>query len=146
MRPAPSWPRTLLALTSGFLAGVVVWIPVGFLIWLLVIDPAVQDEQARVDVGIFHFEGESSGTPFDAGTKATVGAALFYAALLALIALGVWLAFRVVAGTRPRLLVVLAAVLAADIVGVELLGRLLPEAGLLLALALPALVLRRETG
>ena len=110
------------------------------------IDPAVQDEQAQVDFGIFHFEGESSGTPFDAGTQATVGAALFYAALLALIALGVWLAFRVVARTRPRLFVVVAAVVAADVLGVELLGRLLPEAGLLLALGLPALVLRRETG
>jgi hypothetical protein len=146
MRTAPSWPRTLLALTGGFLAGLVVWMPVGLLIWLLVIDPAVQDEQSQLDLGIFHFEGESSGTPFDAGTQATVGAALFYAALLALIALGVWLALRLVAGTRPRLMVVVAAVLAADVLGIELLGRVVPLAGLLLALALPALVLRRETG
>jgi hypothetical protein len=41
---------------------------------------------------------------------------------------------------------VLAAVVAADVLGVELLGRLLPEAGLLLARGLPAFVLRRETG
>ena len=57
-----------------------------------------------------------------------------------------WLAFRVVAGTPPRLFVVVAAVVLADVLGVELLARLLPEAGLLLALGLPALVLRRETG
>ena len=145
MRSAPSWPRTLLALASGFVAGFVVWIPVGFALWLLVIDPAVQDEQARLDFGIFHFEGESSGTPFEAGARATVGAALFYGALLALIGLGVWLAFRIVARTQPRLLVVLAAVVAADVLGVELLGRILPEAGLLLALGLPVLILRRET-
>jgi hypothetical protein len=146
VRHAPSWPRTLIALTAGLLAGLLVWMPVGFLIWLRVIDPAVQDEQSQLDFGIFHFEGESSGTPFDAGTQATVGAAAFYAALLALIALGVWLAFRVIARARPRLLVVLAAIVAADLTGIELLGRVLPLAGLLLALALPVVVLRRETG
>ena len=146
MRRTPSWPRTLLALTGGFLAGLVVWIPIGLAIWLLVIDPAVQDEQSQLDFGIFHFEGESSGTPFEAGTQATVGAALFYAALLALVALGVWLAFRVIAQARPRLLVVLATVVAADLIGIELLGRVAPLAGLLLALALPVVVLRRECG
>ena len=38
-----------------------------------------------------------------------------------------------------------AAVVLADVLGVELLGRILPEAGLLLALGLPVLILRRET-
>jgi pimeloyl-ACP methyl ester carboxylesterase len=51
-----------------------------------------------------------------------------------------------VARARPRLLVVLAAIVAADLIGIELLGRVLPLAGLLLALALPVVVLRRETG
>ena len=146
VRHAPSWPRTLVALAAGMLAGLLAWIPVGFLIWVQVIDPAVQHEQSQVDFGIFHFEGESSGTPFEAGTQATIGAALFYAALLALIAVGVWLASRVIARARPRLLVVMAAIVAADLVGIELLGRIFPVAGLLLALALPVAVLRRETG
>jgi hypothetical protein len=143
--PAASWPRSFLALIAGMLGGIVVWIPVGIAIWLLVIDPSVNDDQAALDFGIFHFEGETSGTPFQAGTQARVGAVLFYAALLALIAVGVWLAFRLIARSRPRLLVVLAAIVVADVAGVELLGRLLPEAGLLVALGLPLLVLRRET-
>jgi hypothetical protein len=139
-----TWPRSVLALFTGLLGGILIWIPVGIAIWLLVIDPAVNDDQAALDFGIFHFEGETSGTPFQAGTQAKLGAALFYAALLALIAVGVWLAFRLITRTRPRLLVVLAAIVVADVAGIELLGRLLPELGLLVALGLPLVVLRRE--
>jgi hypothetical protein len=140
-----SWPRTIAALTTGCLAGFLVWLPVGFVIWLWVIDPAVQEDQGQVDLGILHFEGESSGTPFQAGAQAKVGAALFYAAALVLVALGVWLAFRLIARARPRLVVVLAAVVAADLIGIELVGRALPLAGLVLALALPVVALRYET-
>src|SRR4051794_27572236 len=143
MRRAVSWSRLLLSLAAGLVAGLAIWIPVGFAVWLTMIEPAV--EQSYVDLGILHFEGESSGEPFRAGNDALVGAAVFYASLLVVVALGVWLALMLIGRARTRPLVVIAAIVAADLIGIELVGRASSLAGLAVALLIPVLVLRRET-
>ena len=69
MRSAPSWPRTLLALASGFVAGFLVWIPVGLRALAARHRPRGAGRAGPARLRCPLFEGESSGTPSAPGAR-----------------------------------------------------------------------------